>query len=35
MGKENDSPLLQYFRNRKAWLLEGDDPAPRLAPYPK
>jgi len=29
---ENDE-LLRYFKNRRAWLINGDDPAPRLEPY--
>jgi len=35
MGGDGNRELLQYFRDRKAWMVEGDDPAPRLAPYPE
>jgi hypothetical protein len=33
MGGDANRDLLEYFRNRKAWRLEGDDPAPQLLPY--
>jgi hypothetical protein len=33
MGKEGNQELLQYFRGRSAWLVEGDNPAPQPAPY--
>jgi hypothetical protein len=32
MGKENGE-LLQYFRDRKVWLVDGDSPSPKLLPY--
>ena len=32
MGKENGE-LLQYFRDRKVWLIDGDSPSPKLLPY--
>jgi hypothetical protein len=34
MGKDRNQELLQYFRGRKVWELEGDSPAPQLVPYP-
>ena len=33
MGKNNNQELLQYFRNRNVWRVEGDNPAPNLLPY--
>jgi len=33
MGREENKELIQYFRDRKAWFLEGDSPEPRLQPY--
>jgi hypothetical protein len=33
MGKDGDKELLQYFRDRKVWLLEADSPSVRLVPY--
>ncbi|MGA8763044.1 MAG: hypothetical protein WB562_09285, partial [Candidatus Sulfotelmatobacter sp.] len=33
MGKNENQELLQYFRGLKVWLLEGDEPSPRLVPY--
>jgi hypothetical protein len=33
MGADNNQELLQYFRGRKVWLVEGDDPASRPVPY--
>jgi hypothetical protein len=33
MGREDNKELTQYFRDRKAWFLEGDRPEPRLQPY--
>ena len=34
MGEQNNQELLQYFENRKAWLLEPDESPPKLFPYP-
>jgi hypothetical protein len=34
MGKEQNLELLQYFRNRHAWLMSGDESPPQLEPYP-
>jgi hypothetical protein len=34
MGKRANQELVEYFPDRKTWFLEGDDPAPRVAPYP-
>ena len=34
MGAEADRELLDYFRDRRVWLLEADQRPPRLAPYP-
>jgi hypothetical protein len=33
MGRSDNQELLQYFRNRKVWLVEGDSPTPQLLPY--
>lgn len=33
MGAERNHELLQYFRDRKIWLVEGDSPAPQAHPY--
>lgn len=33
MGREANRELLQYFRGRTVWSLEGDKPSPRLVPY--
>ena len=32
MGAQNKG-LLEYFRDRNVWVLNGDDPAPQLMPY--
>jgi hypothetical protein len=32
--KDANRELLQYFRGRTVWALEGDNPSPRLVPYP-
>jgi hypothetical protein len=34
MGEESNQELLQYFRNRRVWLVEPDQSPPRLSPYP-
>jgi len=34
MGTEQNQELLQYFRNRHAWLMSGDESPPQLEPYP-
>ena len=33
MGKDGNQELLQYFRGRNVWLVEGDSPARKLLPY--
>jgi hypothetical protein len=33
MGAEKNRELLDYFKDRRAWLLEADDKPPRLSPY--
>jgi hypothetical protein len=33
MGRSDNQELLEYFRNRQVWLVEGDSPAPQLRPY--
>ncbi len=35
MGPEQDRPFLEYFRDRKVWLLEPDLSPPKLSPYPR
>jgi hypothetical protein len=32
-GPEADRPLLDYYRNRKLWLMQPDGPRPTLEPY--
>jgi hypothetical protein len=34
MGALENRPLLEYFRERRVWLLEPDGQAPTLVPYP-
>lgn len=34
MGPEQDRPFLEYFHDRKVWLLEPDQSPPKLSPYP-
>lgn len=34
MGDQQNQELLHYFRDRRVWLLNGDQPSPRLEPYP-
>ena len=33
MGTADNRELLEYFRNRKVWLVEGDSPQPTLQAY--
>jgi len=33
MGEVQNRELLEYFKNRQVWRIDGDDPAPRLEPY--
>jgi hypothetical protein len=33
MGKTGNQDLVQYFRDRKIWFLEPDNPSPQLLPY--
>ena len=33
MGRDQDRPLIQYFKNRQPWLLEPDQSPPNLTPY--
>jgi hypothetical protein len=34
MGQSANEELMQYFWDRKIWIVEGDSPAPRPLPYP-
>jgi hypothetical protein len=34
MAPEENRELLRYFKDRQAWLLEADEAAPELVPYP-
>jgi hypothetical protein len=33
MGDAQNQELLEYFRSRRAWQLDADDPAAALQPY--
>ena len=33
MGESDNQKLLQYFRDRKIWFVEPDNPSPHLLPY--
>ena len=33
MGKEKNRELLEYFKDRQAWLVEPDENPPRVSPY--
>jgi hypothetical protein len=33
MGDANNQELLKYFKTRRAWQLDADDPSPKLKPY--
>jgi hypothetical protein len=33
MGAENNKEFLEYFKDRKVWLVEPDENPPRLSPY--
>jgi hypothetical protein len=33
MGAAQNEELLRYYKDRRVWLLDADDPPPRLAPY--
>ncbi len=35
MGAAKNEELLNYFKDRKAWILDGDDTPPELMPYSK
>jgi len=35
MSPEQDRPFLEYYRNRKVWLLEPDQSPPKLSVYPR
>jgi predicted membrane protein len=34
MGSSGNQELRDYFRDRKIWLVEADNPSPQLQPYP-
>jgi hypothetical protein len=34
MGDSKNQELLQYFKNRQAWMLDADDSPAKLSPYP-
>jgi hypothetical protein len=33
MGDRQNQELLLYFKDRRSWRIEADDPAPKLEPY--
>jgi hypothetical protein len=33
MGESQNQELLNYFPNRRAWRIAGDDPHPQIEPY--
>jgi hypothetical protein len=33
MSPEQDRELVEYYRNRKVWLVEPDQTPPRVTPY--
>jgi hypothetical protein len=35
MSPEQHRPLIEYFHNRKVWVLEPDQSQPKLSPYPR
>ena len=34
MGRSENAELLRYYKDRQVWLLEADEPNPKLSPYP-
>ena len=34
MDEQSNEELLRYFKNRRVWLVEPDESAPKLSPYP-
>ena len=34
MGVAGNQELIEWFKNRNVWLVEADDEAPHLSPYP-
>jgi len=35
MGPAENQELLQYFKDRRVWQVDGDDASPKLEPYPE
>jgi hypothetical protein len=33
MGEKGDQELVRYFTDRQMWIIDGDDPHPKLVPY--
>jgi hypothetical protein len=33
MGPTQDQPFVEYYKGRNIWLLDADDPTPKLTPY--